>query len=67
MSNRQDSVQWSGHQRHDRAAAHRKGPANPFVAAWLPPGMSEIIGLFAFMGVWLALQTWVLPRLGIPT
>jgi len=29
--------------------------------------MSEIIGLFAFMGVWLALQTWVLPRLGIPT
>ncbi len=29
--------------------------------------MSEILWLLLFVAVWVALQAWVLPRLGIPT
>jgi hypothetical protein len=28
--------------------------------------MSDFFQLLLFLGVWLALQTWVLPRLGVP-
>jgi hypothetical protein len=29
--------------------------------------MESLIGLLVFMFVWIALQVWVLPRLGVPT
>jgi len=29
--------------------------------------MESWIGFVAFIGLWLVLQTWVLPRLGVPT
>lgn len=29
--------------------------------------MYEILMVFAFLGVWLALQLWILPRMGIQT
>lgn len=35
--------------------AHITGPMNDFLSVVL------------FVGVWFALQTWILPRLGVPT
>ncbi len=29
--------------------------------------MDSWLGFIAFVAVWIALQTWVLPRLGVPT
>jgi hypothetical protein len=29
--------------------------------------MTSWLGFLAFLGLWIALQTWVLPRLGVPT
>lgn len=29
--------------------------------------MDSWIGFVAFLGVWVALQMWVLPKLGVPT
>ncbi len=29
--------------------------------------MDSIFGFVVFIVVWIAIQTWVLPRLGIPT
>lgn len=29
--------------------------------------MNDAIGMLLFLGVWLGLQYWVLPRLGVPT
>jgi hypothetical protein len=29
--------------------------------------MDSWLGLLAFLAIWIALQTWVLPRLGVPT
>lgn len=29
--------------------------------------MSEPISIIVFIGLWLALQFWVLPKLGVPT
>jgi hypothetical protein len=29
--------------------------------------MSSWLELLAFLGFWIALQTWVFPRLGVPT
>ena len=30
-------------------------------------GMEGLLAILAFVGVWLFLQMWLLPRLGIPT
>jgi len=30
-------------------------------------GMKDLWMILAFVGVWLALQLWILPRLGVPT
>lgn len=46
----------------------REEPApNPFCGVRLVPGMDSWLGLVAFLVVWIALQTWVLRRLGVPT
>jgi hypothetical protein len=29
--------------------------------------MLDVLAMFAFLGLWLALQVWILPRLGVPT
>jgi hypothetical protein len=29
--------------------------------------VTELLQVLAFLAVWTALQTWVLPRLGVPT
>jgi hypothetical protein len=29
--------------------------------------MDTWLGFVAFLGVWIVLQTWVLPKLGVPT
>lgn len=29
--------------------------------------MKDLWMILAFVGVWLALQLWILPRLGVPT
>jgi hypothetical protein len=29
--------------------------------------MMELLGPILFLAVWIALQAWVLPRLGVPT
>lgn len=29
--------------------------------------MADALGMLVVLGVWLALQVWVLPRLGVPT
>ena len=29
--------------------------------------MSDVLQLLLIVGVWLGLQTWLLPRLGVPT
>lgn len=29
--------------------------------------MDNWIGMAAFLGIWVALQVWVLPKLGVPT
>jgi hypothetical protein len=29
--------------------------------------MNDLVLFLVFIGVWLALQRWVLPRLGVPT
>ena len=38
---------------------------NPFRGNWLLPGMDSWLGVVAFLVVWIALQTWVLPKLGV--
>lgn len=30
-------------------------------------GMGQLIALLAFVAVWIFLQAWLLPRLGVPT
>jgi hypothetical protein len=40
---------------------------NPLRASWLLPGMDSWFGFVALVAVWIALQTWVLPKLGVPT
>jgi hypothetical protein len=29
--------------------------------------MNDLLSIALFFGVWVALQTWILPRLGVPT
>jgi len=29
--------------------------------------MDDILNLILFVGVWMALQLWLLPKLGVPT
>lgn len=29
--------------------------------------MSEMLEMFAILAGWIALQTWLLPRMGVPT
>jgi hypothetical protein len=29
--------------------------------------MDSLLGLVAILAVWIVMQTWVLPRLGVPT
>jgi hypothetical protein len=29
--------------------------------------MNDFLSILLFVGVWIALQTWILPRLGVPT
>jgi hypothetical protein len=29
--------------------------------------METVLSLIAFLVIWIVLQTWVLPRLGVPT
>jgi hypothetical protein len=29
--------------------------------------MSDLLQLLVIVGLWLAVQTWLLPRLGVPT
>jgi len=29
--------------------------------------MKDFLSIVLFFGVWFALQTWILPRLGVPT
>jgi len=29
--------------------------------------MNDFLSMVLFVGVWIALQTWILPRLGVPT
>lgn len=29
--------------------------------------MNDLVLFIVFIGVWLVLQTWVLPKLGVPT
>jgi len=29
--------------------------------------MNDFLSIVLFVGVWIALQTWILPRLGVPT
>lgn len=29
--------------------------------------MNDILGMLLVLGVWIALQYWILPRMGVPT
>lgn len=29
--------------------------------------MNDVLGLLAFLAVWIAVQRWLLPRMGVPT
>jgi hypothetical protein len=29
--------------------------------------MNDLLSVLLFFGVWIALQTWILPKLGVPT
>jgi hypothetical protein len=29
--------------------------------------MSDLVNILLFAGIWIALQLWVFPRLGVPT
>lgn len=49
------------------APESEKAP-NPFWPTWLQGlDMTDIVTFVVFIGIWLALQTWVLPKLGVPT
>jgi hypothetical protein len=39
---------------------------DPFPAAWLSPSM-DYLWLITALVVWTVVQTWLLPRLGVPT
>ena len=42
--------------------------ANPSRRTWLQGiDMTDLVTFVLFIGIWLALQTWVLPKLGVPT
>ena len=30
-------------------------------------GMGELLAILAFVAIWVFLQAWLLPRLGVPT
>jgi hypothetical protein len=29
--------------------------------------MNDLLGLLVFLGIWIAVQRWLLPKLGVPT
>jgi hypothetical protein len=39
----------------------------PEHTAWIPPGLQSWLGFLAFFAVWIILQVWLLPKLGVPT
>ena len=40
---------------------------NPFPGAGLIRGMDSWIGFVAFLALWIVVQRWLLPKLGVPT
>jgi hypothetical protein len=49
------------------AAARRARHLLSCSASAIVQGMEIWIGVLAFFVVWILLQTWLLPRLGVPT
>jgi hypothetical protein len=40
---------------------------NPFPGAGLIRGMDSWIGFVVFLALWIVVQRWLLPKLGVPT
>ncbi len=41
--------------------------AEPFFLRGAPTGMDSFLPFLAFLAIWVVLQVWVLPKLGVPT